>query len=208
VTVRGLNPAVRVVPVVLASLLAVPVLAPSALARPVAPADPKVRVLQLRDMPSGFTRKGGRYVSNASAGRENDCGPATNAREVGRINGYDATFQRGSGFAVVSVASSASVHRTVPYARKAFLAHERALSLCPRRFNVRRTALRERIGDEARLWMLRVTQSGVTAESAVLTWRSGTTLASVSAGGLVGTVDPLLVVRLAKAQQARIARAK
>jgi hypothetical protein len=187
----------------LAFAVLVAICAPSAYSR--ASADPKLMVLQLSDLPSGFSRGQARYVSNHQALRESTV--KKNYAKLGRINGYEAVFTKHGAplTGILQVNSTASTYKTAAGAQASLRISEVAAGRSRPRF--RRLSVGTPLGDEARLLTATVRQGGVTVDVYSLIWRSGSVYATVLAGALTGTGSPAQVVALAKKQQKRIVAA-
>ena len=172
-------------------------------------ADPKKLVLRLADMPSGFVQKSARYIPNRvaerQAAKDDECPYRFRADDVERIMGYEVEFEK-PGFATTALGSGATVHRSVAGTRRMLASWERSFAGC-RTVKFRRASVGARIGYEARMWRVRITKQGFTVEGFYLTWRYRTMVGSVSAAGFAGAINPRLLVKLAKRQQARMARA-
>jgi hypothetical protein len=69
-------------------------------------------VLQLSDVPSGFSLVRGRYVSNAQAAKETTV--KKDYAKLGRINGYESEFTRHGAplVGILQVTSAASNYKT------------------------------------------------------------------------------------------------
>lgn len=166
------------------------------------PSDPKSLVLRQSDLPAGFQRVSGRYVSNAQANRESQV--KKDYARLGRLRGYEATFEKRGARGILFVSAAASTYKTAAGAHESFTITEKAVaaSRAPR---FRRLSLTARIGDEARLYKTTATESGVKFDVFSLAWRSGEVLSVVLGSAVAGTAKPSAVVALAQRQQARIA---
>ena len=169
--------------------------------------DTRLMVLRLADVPSGFVRKGGHYVSNAQARAEDKPPKRDYDAQLGRLNGYSATYWSESAYQ--SGGLDLIVAGTNLY-RSGALAHERFLSgaqLADADKTVHRVVVGKSLGDEARLYTSKYTAGGVTIQNYALGWRSGAVMSEISAAGRAGSVDPAEIVALGLKQQARIASA-
>ncbi len=185
--------------------LALPVLAAALLAEAAASApvamDPKTMVLQPRDLPPGFARTSGRYVSNAQNNRESKV--KKDFAKLGRLRGYEAIFQKQAINGIIHVSSAAATYKTAAGARKSMAISARSAETT-REVRFRRLPV-PKIGDEARLYKATVTENGIKVDSFSLIWRSELVYSAVIGSALAGTANPASVVALARKQQARIA---
>lgn len=167
--------------------------------------NPKRMVLQLSDVPSGFSLVRGRYVSNAQAAKETTV--KKDYAKLGRINGYESEFARHGVplVGILQVTSAASNYKTAAGAHASIRISEVAALRSTPRF--RRLSVGTALGDEARLLAVTKRQGGVSVDVYALVWRSGKVYASIFAGALAGTGNPAQVVALGKKQQRRIIQA-
>jgi hypothetical protein len=178
--------------------LAALVLLPAAVA-----ADPKAMVLRPADVPVDFRQTKVRYVSNAQASRE--AAVRKNFVRLGRIQGYEATYEKQARRGILLVLSRASTYRTAAGARQS-MSLDVAAAEKSRSVRFRRVPLAPTVGDESRLYRATVKQGRTTVDVYTLSWRSGRVYAAVIGSGVAGTGKPWFVVKLARRQQARIAR--
>jgi hypothetical protein len=137
--------------------------------------DPKVMVLRLGDLPaSGFARRpSSGYVTTAKA-QATEARKGENFAALGRSNGYEESFVGATQGGQVTVASSATVFKTVGGAHRALAFIERD-GADP---NLYRELEAVRVGAEARLYQV----LGV-AFTYEVAWRSGDVLSTVVVGG-------------------------
>jgi hypothetical protein len=167
-------------------------------------ANPKLMVLRLSDLPTGFARVSGHYASNARAVKESS-GSTTLAelQRWGRITGYETEYRRQALVGLVDVRSAASTYQDEQGAA-ASLHDSYRVAEASRKPKFQRLSLGGRIGDEGRLYSTTVKQSGFTVILYAITWRYKSVKAQVIAGGVIGTVAPESAVLLARRQQKRI----
>jgi hypothetical protein len=166
--------------------------------------DTKRMVLQLADVPTGFERTKGRYVSNQQAAKES---PGKNYAKLGRLTGYEADFKR-SGSRIVGVlliTSSASVYKTARGASASLAASKQSARKARPPF--RRLSLRTRLGNEAAMYVTTTRENGFKVEVYSIVWRSRNIFAAIIVGAFASTADPTQAVALAQKQQRRIAAA-
>jgi hypothetical protein len=128
-------------------------------------------------------------------------------RRLGRIGGYQVRFDRQRGFRTDVVISSASVYRTTTAAHRGFAVTARILV---RGANVRLRPLAapRGLGPDAKMWRAERRPHGALRATAVIVlWRSRTALGLIDVGGIGSPLGRDVALRLARAQQARIARA-
>ncbi|MBV8080530.1 MAG: hypothetical protein JO186_09175 [Actinobacteria bacterium] len=166
-------------------------------------ADPKALVLQLSDLPNGFGRDSGRYVTNAQLDAERTT--HKDFRKLGRLSGYYTSYSAIAVGGVTEVSSFASIYKLGTGAHASLVQSlsqaegEGGLELIP-------AAGLSRLGTDARLFRQRASQNGTAVDFYTVVWRDGTVFAEVMGAGRAGTVDPDQVVALAKKQATRIAR--
>ena len=188
-------------PTVLLAVFAVLVVATAAVGAPTI-RDPKTMVLRPADMPVDFKQTKTRYVSNTQASRE--ASVKKNLTALGRVQGYEATYEKQSSKGILVVVSRASTYRTAAGARQSMALDVRGAKKA-RGLDFREVALASKLGDEARMYRATVRQNRTTVEVYTLAWRSGRVYAAVIGTGLAGTGKPFFVPKLARRQQARIA---
>ena len=182
--------------------------ASAALAAPARNPDPKTLVLRLADVPSGFARASGSYVSNAQAARE-EREPLAKYTAWGRMNGYAAVYNRSASAGsnpkgLSSVESAASVYRAASGAHAAF-AHWVAAT--PQSGGkVTSVAVGSPLGDESHAFRVESTNGGVSVLEYVVGWRTGRSVGTVTANGT--GIDPKSIVDFAKKQQTRMRAAR
>jgi hypothetical protein len=162
--------------------------------------DTRTMVLQPQDLPSGFGHASGKYVSNADLARQADNSKDYN--RLGRLTGYDVSYQRRAMTGVLGLDSFASLYRSNAGAHASFVqsmtgAHRTGTTFRPIR-------VRAAIGSEMRVYLVTTSQGGVRLDFYTVAWRHGPVFAEVIGGGISGTVAPLQLVALAKKQEARI----
>lgn len=170
--------------------------------RHAANARPQAMVLQLGDLPTGFAVQQSETVSNAelSAGD-----PPKNYRKLGRLTGFDVTYEALGVGGLTAIDSFASIYKTGAGARSSL-----ALSLAQVRKHGGSTFIPltgvVRLGSAAHLYVTSATVSGTKVDLFIVAWQHGTVFAEVMGAGRSGTVDPTQVVGLAEKQEARIER--
>jgi hypothetical protein len=169
--------------------------------------DPATMVLQLRDLPRGFTATGQRDRPNSAVARETGV-RLTTLQGWRRAGGHEATYDRvvdpknpPSGAA--SVIAFVSLYRSADGLRKAFAASTARIEREGRPKH-KPIPVGSRLGDEARMWETRFTQDGVKVVLYTIAWRSRGALASLSVAGVAGKLRPGGALWLARRQQARI----
>jgi hypothetical protein len=188
---------------VAAALLGLPTVASGV--APAAPAsaksaDPKLMVLRLNDLPSGFERERGygHYTSNAQTAKNPAAATFSGGVRWGRINGYDAVFRRSATVGLITVSSSASTYRTALGADRSLRDSYRELTNEPK---FHRLSNGRTIGNDSRVYRYTAKKSGITYIAHMVLWRWKTVRANVFA---VWTVRPEFAVALARKQQRRI----
>lgn len=166
-------------------------------------ADPSSLVLRPAHLPVDFRRTKTRYVSNAQAAKEAEV--KKDLARLGRIQGFEATYEKKGRRGILLVISRASTYRTAAGARKSLELDVRGV-LRSRSVRFRRVPLATEVGDESHLFRATVKQGRTTVDVYSLAWRSGKVYAVVIGSGLAGTGKPWFVVKLARRQQAAIAR--
>jgi hypothetical protein len=165
--------------------------------------DPKTLVLQPAGMPADFRRAKVRYVSNAQAAKEAEV--KKNYTRLGRIQGYEATYEKKGTRGILVVVTRASTYKTAAGAGESLALDARGAEKS-RTVRFRRVRGAAKVGDESHMFRASVKQGRTTVEIYSVAWRSGKVYAAVIGSGLAGTGKPWFVVKLAKRQQARIAR--
>lgn len=160
-------------------------------------------VLRLQDAPAGFELTRGRYVSNKQAAAETQV--KKDYAKLGRITGYEATFEKSGLMGMLQFTSSSSTYRTPKGAHDSILISGAAAEEATPRF--RRLALGGSLGHEARLYKATMTNDGIKIDVVTLVWRYKAVYSSIFAAGVSGTFDPAAVVALGRKQQARIVAA-
>jgi hypothetical protein len=157
---------------------------------------PSRMILQFSDLPSGFAQDFSHHVSATQARKENGgwLSPGFQA-------GWEAQYSRQAITGIIQISSRAGVYAT-PSAAHNSLAH--GYTLVQRERKLKRLSVGAPPGDEARMYSYTATSAGYHVIVYVVAWRDGRVKAGVLAGGIVGTVDPARIVRLARKQHARI----
>jgi hypothetical protein len=178
-----------------------------AVAAPAAAIDPRAVTLRLDDVPTGFAVTRQRYVPVAEVAKVADKTVAQ-VRALGFLRSYQREFER-QGTAQqlttgpVAIRSTTSVFRSA----KGATAARRLPFTVPAPAKMRLVSLRERIGDQATLRLITLVEDDTPVAVFVLSWQSGSVVGQILVSGLQGAVAAGDAVRLARAQQARIARA-
>jgi hypothetical protein len=153
--------------------------------------DPKAMVLRLNDLPAGFGRDEGHYVSNVRAARESEGVSLADYIRWGRITGYEANFSRSAIVGLIKVASDANTYRSVRGARDSLHDSFRSATQPNKAgFKFRRLSTGGPIGHESRLYTFRTKSGGYTIDGYFVIWRYFAVRASVLGGGIAGTVRP------------------
>jgi hypothetical protein len=159
--------------------------------------DPKLLVLSLRDLPTGFARAAAGYLSNSDATLRAPV--KRDFAKLGRVDGYVAEYR---GPAAGYVGSVASTYRNATWGHLAFTRNVgTAKRIKPR---ARRLRVGVGLGDEARLFTW---PPGPGKAGFLVMWRAQSIYASVWESGAPGTLRSRDLVGLARKQQARILRA-
>jgi hypothetical protein len=188
----------RIALALVAALLGLP---PAATSHSAKSGDPKLMVLRLNDLPTGFERTKGRYVSNVQTAKESVGTTLADYVRWGRITGYQVEFTRSAIVGLIQVTSSASTYRTSLGAGKSQRdSYQRAAN----ELKFHRLSLGPTIGNESRFYSYKVTKSGFKVIVYAVLWRWKTVKATLFAGGIEGTVPPEVAVALARKQQTRI----
>jgi hypothetical protein len=165
--------------------------------------DPKAMVLQLNDLPAMFDREDGHYVSNTLLDEE--AATHKDFEKLGRLTGYYTAYTAIALGGLTAVTSFVSIYKLGTGAHDSLVQsiaeakQQGGLVLEPR------TGL-TRLGDDAHLYLQRVSQDGTKVDFFTLVWRRGHVFAEVMGAGVSGTVDPVQVIALAKKQDVHIDR--
>lgn len=162
--------------------------------------DTKQMVLRLQDAPAGFERTKGRYVSNQQAAAETNV--QKDYAKLGRITGYEATFEKGGLIGMLQITAATSTYKTPRGAHDSLLLSAAGAEKATPRF--RPLALGGSLGHEARLYKTTITNDGTKIDVISLAWRYKSVYSGILAAGISGTFDPAAVVALGRKQQARI----
>ena len=171
------------------------------------PGDPSRMVVQLVDLPPGFTIASRRSRPNATVARETGV-PLATLVGWGRIDGFQAEYG----------ARSTPPHRRAepPWSapRQARTARRRASRrpTAPRssgsRARDRRATSPARflraLGNAARLWETRFAQDGVAVVLYTVVWRTAGTLSNVAVAGVTGRLTVADVLAIARKQDAHV----
>jgi hypothetical protein len=163
--------------------------------------DARTMVLQPTDLPTGFGRAQGKYVSNAELEQQGDA--AKDYAKLGRVTGYDVSYARRATSGVLGLDSFASLYRSSAGAHDSFL---QSVAGARRHGGTafRSVPVQTALGSEARVYLVTAMQSGVKLDYYTVAWRHGRVFAEVMGGGLSGTFAPAELVALALKQEARI----
>jgi hypothetical protein len=169
----------------------------------VQPAGPDTRtmVLQLADLPGGFGRDEGVYVTNAQLDKLSDLNK--DYRKLGRLGGYRVTYRRIGITGVLGVDAFASLYRSSSGAHDS-LTQSLAGAAQDGGPTFRWIALKPPLGSEMRVYLVTERQSGMRVDFYTVAWRHGRVFAEVIGGGVSGRITLAEVVALAKKQDARI----
>ena len=193
------------------ALLAAAVAALAAVSIPVAgagvqpaPPDTKAMVLQLSDLPHGFGRSQGVYVTNAYLDRVS----AVNKdyEKLGRLAGYRVTYRRVGISGVLGVDAFASIYRSSSGAHDSYT-QSLAGAVQDGGPTFRWLPLRPRLGSETRVYVVTELQSGMRVDYYTIAWRHGRVFAEVIGGGVSGRITLAQVAALARKQEERIVAA-
>lgn len=142
----------------LLALLATAVLVPSAAsAAPAARPDTKLMVLRLSDMPTGFGRESGHYVSNAQQAATTT--PRRDFEKLGRIIGYSASYTKDGIVGLLQIESEANLYRSASLAHVSFLGGVKSIE-ATKTYVFKQLAVGARLGHEARLYKATTNQNG------------------------------------------------
>lgn len=171
------------------------------------PGDPSRMVLQLGDLPPGFTVASRRSRPNATVARETGV-PLATLVGWGRIGGFQAEYGRsvdpGSpprGPATVSAA--VSTYRTAKGLATAYRASAARIAAARTPRYVSRP-LPARLGDAAQLWETRFAQDGIGVVLYTVVWRTAGTLSNIAVAGVAGRLTVADVLAIARKQDARV----
>lgn len=169
--------------------------------------DPSRMVVQLRDLPPGFTAASRRTRPNATVAKETGV-PLATLVGWGRIDGFQAEYVRSVDPAspprgAATVSAAASTYRTAKGLAKAYRASvERIARTRTPRYVSR--ALPARLGDAARLWVTRFAQDGIAVVLYTVVWRGADTLSNVAVAGVAGRLTAADALAIAHKQDARV----
>lgn len=169
--------------------------------------EPSRMVVQLADLPTGFTATTRRERPNATVAKETGVKLET-LRAWGRVDGFEAAYDRPvdpsappRGAAMVS--SAVSVYRGASGLRKAFAASVKRIGDAGKPRHVPKT-LPGKVGDEARLWETRFSQDGIPIVLYTVVWRSDRALAHVAVAGVAGRLTAADALAIARKQDVRL----
>ena len=186
-----------------AALAVAAVPAATASTHPAGP-DTKAMVLQLGDLPSGFGRDEGVYVTNAELAKLSDVNK--DYRKLGRLAGYRAIYRRPGITGVLGLDVFASIYRSSAGAHDSYT-QTLAGAVQDGDPTFRWVALTPKLGSETRVYLVTELQSGTRVDYYTIAWRHGRVFAEVTGGGVSGQISLAQVVALAKKQEARIVTA-
>lgn len=167
--------------------------------------DTKRLVLQAADVPTAFALSKARYVSNPQA-IAIDARLKVDYNVLGRIRGYEVTYNRNAATGLIEIGSKASTYTATSGAHKAFVVVAEALrDVTSPRFHL--LAVGAPLGDESRAFKATRTDKGISLDIFVVYWRTGRVTATTLALSSAGSVDAAKVLALARKQQHRIAAA-
>lgn len=169
--------------------------------------EPSRMVVQLGDLPAGFTATSRRERPNATVARETGV-PLTTLRGWGRVDGFEVAFDRPVDPAApprgaAMVTSTVSTYGTAKGLRLAYAASIERIARAGKPRHVP-LALTGKLGDAARLWRTRFSQDGVPVVLFTLVWRSAGALSHVAIAGVVGRLTAGDALAIARAQQAHV----
>lgn len=157
---------------------------------------PSKMILQFSDLPSGFAQDFSHHVSATQARKENG-----GFLSPGFQTSWEAQYSRQAITGIIQISALVSVYTTPSAAHNSLL---RGYARVQRERKLKRLSVGSPLGDEARMYSYTTTSAGYRLVVYVVAWRSGQVKAGVLAGGIVATVDPARIVRLARKQHARI----
>jgi hypothetical protein len=157
---------------------------------------PSKMILQFSDLPSGFAQDFSRHVSASQARKENGGWLAP-----GYQTGWEAQYARQAITGIIRLSSQASVYATPSAAHNSLT---QGYLRVQRERKLKRLSVGSRLGNEARMYSYTAKNAGYQFIAYIVAWRSGQVKAGVVAVGILGTVEPKQIVRLARKQQARI----
>lgn len=172
--------------------------------------DPARVVLQLTDLPAGFTAAGSRSRSNRVTAAENGVSVAL-LESWGRTGGFEAVYERDVDptdppRGPATVTANVSIYRSGTGLRKAFSRSAGAIETSGAPNAVfRRLTISARIGDETRVYRARFIQDGVPVVLFNVVWRTKGALGHLSVAGVRGNLTVEDAIALARQQQARMA---
>jgi len=165
--------------------------------------DPKAMVLQRSDLPSGFGRVLGQYITNGELAATT--APGKNFRKLGRISGYYIAYSTTAPSGLTVVESFASVYDHKSGAHDSLEESVAQTTGSGQKLVTARSALAS-LGSDARLLHLRTNQNGTKLDYYTVAWRDNRVFAEVRGAGRSGTIAPEDVIALAKKQDARISK--
>jgi hypothetical protein len=155
-------------------------------------------VVRLVDLPAGFGRESGTYVSNAQSAKASATPSLSVLIRWGRINGYDAKYSRSGIIGLITVESVSSTYKSSSGAAVSLHDSFHAAATASVKFKPLSTG--GPIGSESRLYTATVPVGGVTVITYAVLWRYRTVKATLLAAG-VGLVNIDSMVDLAQTQQ-------
>jgi hypothetical protein len=169
--------------------------------------DPAQLVVQLSDLPTGFTATSRRTRPNATVAKETGV-PLATLTGWGRIGGFQAEYDRSVDPAApprgaATVSAAASTYRTAKGLQQAYVASVKRIAETPAARNVARAAPTG-LGDGAKLWEARLKQDGVSVVLYTVVWRRAGTLSHVAVAGVAGRLTAADALAIARKQDARV----
>ena len=169
-----------------------------------APPDTRAMVLQLSDLPNGFGRAEGVYVTNAYLDRVS--GVNKDYEKLGRLAGYRVTYRRVGISGVLGVDAFASIYRSSSGAHDSYR-QSLAGAVQDGGPTFRWLPMKPRLGSETRVYVVTELQSGMRVDYYTIAWRHGRVFAEVIGGGVSGRIKLAQVAALARKQEERIVAA-
>jgi hypothetical protein len=157
---------------------------------------PSRMVLHFSDLPSGFAQDFSHHVNATQARKENG-----GWLSPGFQTGWEAQYSRQAITGILRLSSLAGVYATVSAAHNSLT---KGYALVKRERKLKRLSVGSPLGDEARMYSYTATGAGYHFIVYAVIWRDGRVKAGVFGAGIVGTVDPAQIVRLARKQHDRI----
>jgi hypothetical protein len=182
---------------VLGWLVALSVAPAHATAHPLGATSPRAVNLRLSDVPHGFKQATGKFVSNAQMA-QNTHTPKAQFDQRGRINGYEAEFDRAGTKGVTFVFGDVYVYKAISGASWDYV-HEVQHDL-----TLGKRIVAPKVGDASTAFLIKSKSGGVTAYVYFIDFRRGTVSALVGASGLAGQVHESDALHYAQIVDGRI----